>query len=247
MKKVGWIIMINKSKDIVLKPINKESVVQQVIDRLTEAMISGALKPGDKIPTEMEMSETFGVGRNSIREAIKILVYLGVLEIKRADGTFVRNGFTDSMIDPMIYGIILNADESYVELKEFRELMEQSIVRSAIKKSTKKDIELLHEKYKVLESVIMEENTDIARIFQADNDFHDTISEMMHNSLMIKINSVVRTLTYSLRLKTVTFMIENGSKQELLDAHKDIYEVIKNKDFDRIESVVHASYFYDRI
>ena len=54
-------------------------------------------------------------------------------------------------------------------------------------------------------------------------------------------------LTYSLRLKTVTFMIENGSKQELLDAHKDIYEVIKNKDFDRIESVVHASYFYDRI
>ena len=47
--------MINKSKDIVLKPINKESVVQQVIDRLTEAMISVALKPGDKIPTEMEM------------------------------------------------------------------------------------------------------------------------------------------------------------------------------------------------
>lgn len=42
-------------------------------------------------------------------------------------------------------------------------------------------------------------------------------------------------------------MIENGSKQELLNAHKDIYEVIKNKDFDRIESVIHASYFYDKI
>ena len=146
--------MTRKEKDVLLKPINKESVVQQVIDRLTEAMLSGALKPGDKIPTEVEMSETFGVGRNSIREAIKILVYLGVLEIKRADGTFVRSGFTESMIDPMIYGIILGDDDSYVELKELREVMEQDIMRSAVVKSTEKDIEFLKSKYNELEEVL---------------------------------------------------------------------------------------------
>ena len=95
-----------------LKKINRSSVVQRVIDRLTEAMLSGELKPGDKIPTEMELSEQLGVARNSIREAIKILVYIGVLEIKRADGTFVCNGFSESLIDPMIYGIILNQQNS---------------------------------------------------------------------------------------------------------------------------------------
>ena len=83
-----------------LKKLNNESVVQRVINCLTDAMINKELRPGDKIPTELELSETLGVGRNSIREAIKILVYLGVLEIRRAEGTFVCEGFTESMIDP---------------------------------------------------------------------------------------------------------------------------------------------------
>lgn len=76
-----------------LKKINRSSVVQRVIDRLTEAIVSGELKPGDRIPTEMELAEQMGVARNSIREAVKILVYIGVLEIRRADGTFVCDGF----------------------------------------------------------------------------------------------------------------------------------------------------------
>lgn len=239
--------MATKSKEIGLKPIQKESVVQQVIDRLTEAMLTGALKPGDKIPTELEMSETFGVGRNSIREAIKILVYLGVLEIRRADGTFVRSGFTDSMIDPMIYGIILNEDDSYTELKEFREFMEQSIIRSALKKRTQEDVEKLYEKYCVLEEAIRAEPLDVVKVFEADNNFHDTISEMIHNSLMFKINSVVRTLTYSLRLRTVTHVLENQLKEDLMRVHKDIYEVIRDCDYDRIDEVIHNSYLYDKL
>ena len=85
-----------------LKKVSSESVVQQVINALTDAMINRELRPGDKIPTEAEMAENMGVGRNSIREAIKILVYLGVLEIRRAEGTFVCEGFSESMIDPMI-------------------------------------------------------------------------------------------------------------------------------------------------
>ena len=59
-----------------LKKINRSSVVQRVIDRLTEAIVSGELKPGDRIPTEMELAEQMGVARNSIREAVKILVCL---------------------------------------------------------------------------------------------------------------------------------------------------------------------------
>ena len=54
-----------------LKRLNSESVVQRVINCLTDAMLTKQLKPGDKIPTEMELSESLGVGRNSIREAIK--------------------------------------------------------------------------------------------------------------------------------------------------------------------------------
>ena len=58
-----------------LKKINRSSVVQRVIDRLTQAMLSGELKPGDKIPTEMELSEQLGVARNSIRECRQSAAY----------------------------------------------------------------------------------------------------------------------------------------------------------------------------
>ena len=115
-----------------LKKLNNESVVQRVINCLTDAMINKELRPGDKIPTELELSETLGVGRNSIREAIKILVYLGVLEIRRAEGTFVCEGFTESMIDPMIYGIILDKADSYDNLMELREMMEAEIGRAHV-------------------------------------------------------------------------------------------------------------------
>ena len=104
-----------------LRPIDNTSVVQQVIDRLTYAMIYKELRPGDKLPTEMELASSFGVGRNSIREAIKILVSFGVLDIRRPEGTFVTNGFSDKMINPLLYGIILDQSDSIDSLKELRE------------------------------------------------------------------------------------------------------------------------------
>ena len=66
-----------------LKRIKSESVVQQIIDTLIGAMIRRELRPGDQIPTEMELAESLGVGRNSVREAIKILVYMGSFWIRR--------------------------------------------------------------------------------------------------------------------------------------------------------------------
>ena len=135
-----------------LKKLNNESVVQRVINCLTDAMINKELRPGDKIPTELELSETLGVGRNSIREAIKILVYLGVLEIRRAEGTFVCEGFTESMIDPMIYGIILDKTDSYDNLMELREMMEAGVVRLAMAKYTEEDMQNLEEKLSIMKT-----------------------------------------------------------------------------------------------
>lgn len=137
-----------------LKKLNNESVVQRVINCLTDAMISKELKPGDKIPTELELAESLGVGRNSIREAIKILVYLGVLEIRRAEGTFVCEGFSESMIDPMIYGIILDKDDSYDNLMELREMVEAGVVQLAMAKYNEQDMKNLEEKLEAMKREI---------------------------------------------------------------------------------------------
>ena len=69
-----------------VKNLKKESVVQSVINCLTDAMRNKQLKPGDRIPPEPDLAASMGVARSSVREAIKILTYLGVLESKRSEG-----------------------------------------------------------------------------------------------------------------------------------------------------------------
>lgn len=230
-----------------LKKLNNESVVQRVINCLTDAMINKELRPGDKIPTELELSETLGVGRNSIREAIKILVYLGVLEIRRAEGTFVCEGFTESMIDPMIYGIILDKADSYDNLMELREMMEAGVVRLAMAKYTAEDMRNLEEKLSVMKAEIEKGPHNTKATFEADNEFHDAVSRMGHNPLIDKINRVVQMLTWSIRLETVTFMVESGRGEELYKAHETICLMLKNRDMSSLNKKIRDTYFENEI
>ena len=230
-----------------LKKINNVSVVQQVIDNLTEAMLNRQLRPGDKIPTEAELAESMGVGRNSIREAVKILVYLGVLEIRRAEGTFVCDGFSESMIDPMIYGIILDKEDSYENLMDLREMMEVGVMQLAMKKVTQKELDVLKNKLEDMHKEIHKGPDNVENAFWADNEFHDIISDMGQNPLVDKINQVVRTLTHAMRLETVRTMIETGEGEELYKAHENIYRMIADKDMEHMDKAVKATYFTDKL
>lgn len=230
-----------------LKKVNNVSVVQQVIDNLTEAMLNRQLRPGDKIPTEAELAESMGVGRNSIREAVKILVYLGVLEIRRAEGTFVCDGFSESMIDPMIYGIILDKEDSYENLMELREMMEVGVMQLAMKKVTQKELDVLKNKLEDMHKEIHKGPDNVENAFWADNEFHDIISDMGQNPLVDKINQVVRTLTHAMRLETVRTMIETGEGEELYKAHENIYRMIADKDMEQMDKAVKATYFTDKL
>lgn len=227
--------------------IKNSSVVQQVIDALTKAMIDKQLRPGDKIPTELELAESLGVGRLSIREAIKILVYYGVLEIRRPTGTFVCKGLSEKMIDPLLYGIILHDDDSYSSIKELRQMMEVGVIKLAIKKRTEDNKQALYEKYKEFKAIVESKPVDIQAVFDIDNDFHKIVSEMGGNPLIDQINSLVRTLTYDIRYRTVKNMIGHGKEKILLSAHKKIYDAIIKRDDSNIEKIVDFGYFYNYV
>lgn len=228
-----------------MKRIGGISVVEQVIAQLTEAMLNKTLKPGDKIPTEIELSQSLGVGRNSIREAIKILVYLGVLEIRRAEGTFVCEGFSESMIDPMIYGIILEKGNSYDALMELREMMEVGVMNLAMKKSNMKGLETVKEKLVQMKLECSKERVDPETLFEIDNELHEAITWMGQNPLVDKINRVVRTLTHAVRKETVKKMVDEGRAMELFEAHQLIIDKLEEGNFDQLEDIIRKSYFME--
>lgn len=229
-----------------VKNLKKESVVQSVINCLTDAMRNKELKPGDRIPTEPELAASMGVARSSVREAIKILSYLGVLESKRSEGTFVCSGFQESMIDPMIYGIILNQD-SFENLMELREMTEAGIMRLASQKYNEEEGRALEAILEQMKEVVHGGEETVDKFFQLDNAFHDMISQMGKNALADKISRVVRTLTYAMRYETVATMINSGRGDELVAAHSRLYETLKSSKLEQVEDIVRATYFEDTI
>lgn len=225
-----------------LRPIDNTSVVQQVIDRLTYAMIYKELRPGDKLPTEMELAASFGVGRNSIREAIKILVSFGVLEIRRPEGTFVASGFSDKMINPLLYGIILDQSDSLDNLKELREWIDFGILELAMEKAAPEDIFQLEEQLNKLLAAI--DGGDAEKVFVADDHFHEAISTAAHNSLLGQIAKLVRTLTSEIRMKTIANMMNYGKRDELKQAHINLFNIVKRKNDHSARRILVEGYFY---
>ena len=225
-----------------LKNLKKESVVQSVLNVLTDAMRNKDLKPGDQIPPEPELAASMGVARSSVREAIKILTYLGVLESKRSEGTFVCDGFKESMIDPMVYGIILNQD-SFDNLMELREMTEAGMMRLAMKKYDEEQLQALESLLERMRRALEGGENTVDNFFQVDNQFHDQIAQMGKNPLADKVNRVVRTLTYAMRYETVSAMIRGGRGAELLEAHRALYRALKERDNSNLTQVVRGSYF----
>ena len=229
-----------------LKSLKKESVVQSVINRLTDAMRSKELQPGDKIPTEPELSESLGVARSSVREAIKILTYLGVLESKRSEGTFVCSGYKESMIDPMVYGIILNQD-SFENMMELREMTETGMMRLAMAHHEESEIRELEEMLAEMQEAVRDPDDPVGKFFDVDNRFHDKIADMGKNPMADKINRVVRSLTYAVRYDTVSAMITGGRQDELIDTHRQLLEAIRSGDDKDLSNKVRSSYFEEEI
>ena len=223
--------------------INNSSYVQQTIDYITDLITRGELTPGSKIPTEVQLSETLGLSRNTVREAIKILIFMGVLEIRRPEGTFVRSGFSESLIDPMLYGIILNQGDGYDRLMELREMMEVGVLQLAIQKASDEEIESLRGPLSDLEKACYAKKPSLETVFEADNQFHVALNKLGGNEMVDKISNTVRTLTHAMRHESVSQIVENKKTEDLYKSHELLFNILKDRDTENLNKKVRSTYY----
>ena len=219
------------------------NAVQQIIDAFTQRLVEGQLCPGDQIPTEVELSERFGVARNTVREAIKILVALGVLEIRRPVGTYVCQGFTSPMISPILYGIILGRGDGYGDLMDLREIMETGTMLTVIRNAADEEIETLQEPLAALRDACRKKKTSVDDVFRKDNAFHEAIMDLSHNQIVSQIARTVRTMTTDMRYESVKLMLKEGRAEELYQAHETLYRVLRERDIAGVYGEIRSTYF----
>lgn len=223
-----------------LEPFENKSVVERIIDRLTQAIFSKELLPGQKIPTEAELCESLRVGRNSVREAIKTMVAMGVLEIRRSEGTFVREGFSERMLDPMIYGLVLSGGDPYSVI-ELRKLFDTGMLQLALRKRTDAQIDKLRESLAALSRVVRENPHEDA-ILREDIAFHRIICEMGHNPLADKISMVIERLTMPSRMQATRRFLERGEFDSFIRKHEDMVRIIEERDDSMVARVIDDHY-----
>jgi len=222
--------------------IKSGSITDAIIKYLTDAIVNRVLTPGDRIPTEIELAEMFGVGRNSVREAVKVLVSYGILEIRRAEGTFVCKEFKSKMLNPLLYGIILE-QHSYRDLYDLRRILELGSTQIAIQQATDKDIQRIKKRLDKLKETL-EKDKDmlvVEDILRADVDFHRAVDEATHNPLLLKVDEVVNTLIQQSRVNSIKTLIITNQTQYLIDTHVAIYNLISNRDMKSVYDVIDES------
>ena len=116
--------------------IRRKSLAEEVAELIKKQISEGKLAKGDKLPAEPELMRLFGVGRSTVREAIKMLVNMGYLSVQQGRGTFVEN-VTET--NELFHQRLKRADIQ--ELREVRDIMEAPIARLATQRRTKADLE----------------------------------------------------------------------------------------------------------
>lgn len=232
---------MSDKKNFLKKRLHKDSVVNQVVEQITDSIIAGNLQPGDKLLTEPELCENFGIGRNSVREAIKILEAYGVVYIKRAEGTFVNDTYNHKMLDPMLYGILLDKNMR-IDIIQVRKVLDTGMLYQIIGGITDEKMDHILKKFDNLKTVVLRENVTAKQVLQADVDFHLTLVESTENPILCNIHEYVDRITTLSREKTVELVLEKNQKETFILLHQKIINLLLEKNYQKIESVLAEHY-----
>jgi GntR family transcriptional repressor for pyruvate dehydrogenase complex len=200
----------------------RRNKVYEEVARQIERLILKKLQPGDKLPSERELAETLGVSRGSIRDAIRSLELLGLVEPRQGAGTIVREVTADALVNPLA-NMLVRQREQVVELLDFRKMLEPPLAGRAAVHASSEEISELEEILERQEAKLSKGNLAIAE----DSDFHYSVALASGNTVVLKLLDVLMDMLRDTRERSLQLA---GRPQKSLAGHKRILGAIKRRD-----------------
>jgi len=212
------------------------AVTDEAILRIKEMILTGELAPGGRLPPEKELSERLGLSRSSLREAVKALEVIRVLDVRRGDGTYVTSLEPRLLLEAMSFVIDLHDDQSVLEIFAVRRILEPAAAALAARHAGDDALSSLRQAVATVDHA-----SDVEGLVEHDLEFHRGIAEATGNSYLA-------SLLDSLSSHTVRARIWRGITQEsaverTLQEHHAILDAISAGDADLASAltVVHVS------
>jgi len=205
-------------------PIKNTKVYEQVIDQIKDMIEKGLLKKGDKLPSERGLVEQLKVSRASIREALRALEVIGLIECKQGEGSYIKASFQDNLFEPLSIMFMLEG-RNEEEIWELRKILEVEASGLAAKRITSDQLNELSE---ITKRFMNSDNEDINA--EIDKEFHYKIAECSANVLIFNILRTVSTLVdHFIKDARKLILMHQGNKEILMSQHKEIYLAIEKR------------------
>jgi GntR family transcriptional repressor for pyruvate dehydrogenase complex len=212
----------------------RESAVDVVVNSIKQLLMERRLKPGDKLPNELEISEGLGVSRGSVREAMKILSAFGLVDIRVGNGTYVCETPGNGLMDSLLFSFFVsNPDLS--NLYEFRKVFETDILELILDHYEENELERkeLSDNLEELRKLI-ESEAPQSRISQNDLEFHRILGLACHNQIAARIYAFVMDFMQA----SITNTHKHQKGEYVYNTHMEVFQVIESRDRSRIDEVV---------
>lgn len=225
--------------DAVFREVRVEKVSDKIVTQLIDLITEGQLLPGEKLPSERRLTELFGVGRSSLREALNTLETLGFIEIKKRKGNYVKSVDSAMPLSPLKK--IMQVDQKrIVELYEVRRSIEQSSAREAADIRNEADLEAIH-------AALMKFKQSSGEIvFSWENEiaFHLAIARASHNFMRLHtLKSIFDFAREFLEPVLHGFICNEERLTTVLDQHLAIYNAIKDQDTELARNLMREHLF----
>lgn len=180
---------LTENTSTLIRPVSRATLPQEIVKALTDLIMRRVWKPGDLIPSEKELAIRFQVGRSTIREAVKSLVVLGVLEARAGEGSFVREPTSELLSGAFRWGLLLS-EGNLDHLVEVRVLVEVECVRRAAENRTDALVAVLRASTEEMRAEPMDHNA----FMEADTRFHLAVAHAARNPIFENIGSTIQAI-----------------------------------------------------
>jgi GntR family transcriptional regulator, transcriptional repressor for pyruvate dehydrogenase complex len=207
-----------------IEPIKREPLATEIARRLVDYLLSGEISPGERMPSERDLAQAFGVGRSAMREAIKSLSLIGLVEVRHGDGTYLRKSDGGLLPQVLEWGLLLGEPRTR-DLVEARQKIEAIIAALAAERRTADDVASLRAALDRMAAAAQPGGDPVAFV-EADVQFHLRLAEAAGNTALRDILASVQALLRVWIGRVIAASNPDNSYRE----HLPVFEAVERGD-----------------
>jgi GntR family transcriptional repressor for pyruvate dehydrogenase complex len=207
------------------------AVTDEAILKIKDMILTGKLAPGDRLPPEQQLSERLGLSRSSLREAVKALEVIRVLDVRRGDGTYVTSLEPQLLLEAMSFVVDLHDDSSVLEIFAVRRILEAAAAALAAASMTDDVADTLR-----AEMDFVDASTDVEGLVEHDLVFHRMISEATGNGYLASLIEGLSSRT--VRARVWRGLTQENAVERTLTEHHAIVDALARKDAELARSLM---------